>query len=292
MATPLELDITGLDVQLTAMPLEPSAFAPFGDVIENPRPDVHPSSAFLGSLGPSASSLPYDAVPANQGTAIKYQHVTRPTNLYWDGAAPSGRPGIAVVNMFVCAARQLETLQTTDSGTNSGSGAFTVKVLERHPFTTQTFIPLSASGRRTATHYLVVVAPSLPPSAIDEGFPVPIPDRVPVPRGNRKLPGRGLPDVRHLRAFVASTGQAVTYGAGTWHAPMVALGEPGTSLDFVVTQFANGVADEDCQEIVFTSAPVSSSSSFYSGASLASTSEHGGGRIVVRVPNNLKTSRL
>ena len=43
--------------------------------------------------------------------------------------------------------------------------------------------------------------------------------------------------------------QAVTYGAGTWHAPMVALGEKGTAVDFVVVQFANGVAVEDCQEV-------------------------------------------
>lgn len=40
----------------------------------------------------------------------------------------------------------------------------------------------------------------------------------------------------------------MTYSAGTWHAPMVVVGEQ--RVDFVVTQFANGVADEDCQEVV------------------------------------------
>ncbi|OAQ98042.1 hypothetical protein LLEC1_07945, partial [Akanthomyces lecanii] len=44
---------------------------------------------------------------------------------------------------------------------------------------------------------------------------------------------------------------AITYGAGTWHAPMAVLGAPGTTLDFVVTQFASGVADEDCQLLEF-----------------------------------------
>ncbi|KAF3345269.1 Signal recognition particle 68 kDa protein [Verticillium dahliae VDG2] len=56
-------------------------------------------------------------------------------------------------------------------------------------------------------------------------------------------PSATLPPHLALRA-------AVTYGAGTWHAPMVALGPQGTSVEFVVTQFANGVADEDCQEVV------------------------------------------
>ena len=39
----------------------------------------------------------------------------------------------------------------------------------------------------------------------------------------------------------------VTYGAGTWHAPMIVVGEE--DVDFVVVQFANGVAEEDCQEV-------------------------------------------
>jgi ureidoglycolate lyase len=30
---------------------------------------------------------------------------------------------------------------------------------------------------------------------------------------------------------------------------MVALGEKGTAVDFVVVQFANGVGLEDCQEV-------------------------------------------
>lgn len=41
---------------------------------------------------------------------------------------------------------------------------------------------------------------------------------------------------------------AVTYGPGTWHAPMVVVGEK--PIDFVVVQYANGVGVEDCQEII------------------------------------------
>jgi len=46
---------------------------------------------------------------------------------------------------------------------------------------------------------------------------------------------------------VATGNQAVTYGAGTWHAPMAVIGD--RPIDFVVVQFANGVGIEDCQEI-------------------------------------------
>ncbi|KAJ9620940.1 hypothetical protein H2203_007526 [Taxawa tesnikishii (nom. ined.)] len=55
--------------------------------------------------------------------------------------------------------------------------------------------------------------------------------------------------VRMVRAFIANGTQAVTYGPGTWHAPMVVLG--AKSIDFVVVQYANGVGLEDCQEVEF-----------------------------------------
>ena len=41
----------------------------------------------------------------------------------------------------------------------------------------------------------------------------------------------------------------MTYGIGTWHAPMVVLGEE--RIDFVVVQWVSGVGEEDCQEVVF-----------------------------------------
>lgn len=39
----------------------------------------------------------------------------------------------------------------------------------------------------------------------------------------------------------------ITYGAGTWHAPMVVVGEG--RMDFVVTQWVNGREEDDCQEV-------------------------------------------
>jgi ureidoglycolate hydrolase len=125
---------------------------------------------------------------------------------------------------------------------SSPSYFFNVSVLERHPFTTQTFIPLTSAS----SQYLVIVCPSRPPSRQDQTLPVPY--------VGADLPGSGFPRLSRAEAFVANAGQAVTYGAGTWHAPMVALGAEGETVDFVTVQFANEVAREDCQEVVFSSA--------------------------------------
>ena len=233
--------------QVTAQVLSADAFAPFGAVIANPRPDVHPSA-----FASSASTLPANAVSANQGSAIQYRAVSRVRNLY--SQAPSGGDGDAVTSVFVCAPREL-------APADASHDSFTVRVLERHPFTTQTFAPLTSS----ASAYLVIVAPSLPPGAVDA--------HLPVPRGH-DLPGRGLPDLRGLRAFVASGAQGVTYGAGTWHAPMVALGEVGSTLDFVVSQWMSGVANEDCQLVEFESEGVAEP------------------RIEVRIPKAMRLEKL
>ncbi|KAG5941923.1 hypothetical protein E4U59_001467 [Claviceps monticola] len=222
-------------IRVTAEPLTQDAFCPFGSVISNPHPDVHPSSAWSCSDNTSSttttttntSSLPANAVSANQGFAIQYRHVAPIRNLY--DQAPSGVEATPIMSMFVCSARQL--LHTDDDPAHD---IFPVRILERHPFTTQTFSPLAS----TACAYLVIVAPSLPPREEKVRLPVPV---------GQGLPGRGLPDLRGLRAFMASGAQAVVYGAGTWHAPMVVLGRAGTTLDFVVSQFASGVPIEDCQ---------------------------------------------
>ncbi|KAK3316663.1 ureidoglycolate hydrolase-domain-containing protein [Apodospora peruviana] len=250
MASPLKIQLGDSIVIVDAVPLDRNLFAPFGHVVENPRPDLHPSAADPNR----ASDLPFEAVVANQGSAIKYQHVSRMVNLY--DQAPSGRPGVAVMNMFVCAARKLvrsseHMLGREPSPAESDRQLFPVSVLERHPYTTQTFTPLAADpGKR----FLVIVAPSLPPSTADQALPYPASQSL-SGRARGRGRGRGLPDVRRLRAFVATAKQAVTYGAGTWHAPMVALGPVDTALDFLVVQFVNGEAIEDCQEVFLAALP-------------------------------------
>jgi len=212
-----------------AVVLEPEdlcqdAFFAFGTVIENPVPSLVPNS--------DLEDLPPNAVRANQGSALKYLDVTNMANLY--DCAPSKEPAKAVMNMFVCAPRLLLPSQTSNL-----EGSLSVEILERHPFTSQTFIPLGLSpSEANQARYLVVVAPTLPPSSADGMLPIP---------SANDLPGRGLPDLAKIKAFMARGSQGVTYGAGTWHAPMIVVGRK--PVDFVVVQFANGVALEDCQEV-------------------------------------------
>lgn len=208
--------------------LRQEAFSSFGTVIENPHPSLVPS--------PHIQELPQNAVQANQGSALKYLDVTQLKDFYH--SAPSGVPAKVVMNMFVCAPRKLIPSQ----GASSIEGLLPVEILERHPYTTQTFIPLGISpADASEARYLVIVAPSLPPASNDGSLPVP---------DASGLPGRGLPDLTRIRAFVANGSQAVTYGPGTWHAPIAVVGSK--PIGFVVVQFANGVGIEDCQEVEWT----------------------------------------
>ncbi|KAI1331794.1 ureidoglycolate hydrolase [Xylariaceae sp. FL0255] len=217
---------------LAPTPLSKSTFASFGNVIANPAPDQRPSNTDPTTI--ASGALPCGAISANQGTAIQYRAIASMRDLYTEGGTKKSTPRMT---MFVCAVRDL----TKSVGTAKGEIA--IKVLERHPFTTQTFIPLTAD---VSKRYLVVVAPSLSPSPADAGLPVPLADE-------ESLPGRGLPDLNNIRAFIATGEQAVTYGPGTWHAPMIALGPLDSTVDFVVVQFANDVPVEDCQEVALES---------------------------------------
>lgn len=268
--------------------LTPTAFSQFGTVIENPA--TSPSS----NLDIPNRVPPPDVVTANQGFAQKYLDVTHMSNLY--SLAPSKKPAKAVMNMFVCLPRNLRPHEASMSMPSSwgdldldeeedGNGGYAkqlldISILERHPFTTQTFIPMGLSQQDKHTQYLVIVAPTLPASASKRhiGRPPPYPtpklqrsksirdilararprpysveSEPPSSQFSRLHPsarpkGPGLPDLKNIRAFVANGTQAVTYGAGTWHAPMIVIGD--RPIDFVVVQFANEVGIEDCQEIV------------------------------------------
>ncbi|KAI0148769.1 ureidoglycolate hydrolase [Xylariaceae sp. FL1272] len=244
-------------IALTAEPLTSAAFAQFGDVIANPRPDVRPSNTPPEVI--ARGDLPCGAVSANQGTAIQYRAIATMRNL----SASASTPATPRMTMFVSGARKLAPRDEVDGGVNAVRDSIEIKVLERHPFTTQTFIPLTAD---TTKRYVVVVAPTLPASTDDQDLPAPSPNSVETP--GWKPPGSGLPDLAGLRAFIATGEQAVTYGAGTWHAPMIALGPDDTTIDFIVVQFSNDVQLEDCQEVSLEGRNV----------------RDGKARIVVRVP--------
>lgn len=204
-------------------PLTPSTFSPFGTVITPPLPAAQttvPNSRCLPlPLYPSHQPEP---VLVNQSTALKYSPLSPLINRYPD--APSHGEGRPLMSMFSCFPRKL-----------NDDGDFEVTILERHPFTTQTFAPIGLSKLETDTCFLVIVAPSLPDPL----------SRATPPESEVQI--QRPPDLFNLKAFWACGGQAVTYGVGTWHAPMVVLGRQ--RVDFVVTQFVSGVAEEDCQEV-------------------------------------------
>ena len=87
------------------------------------------------------------------------------------------------------------------------SDILTVNILERHEFSSQTFLPLDVE------RYLIIVAPP----------------------GNQ-------PDPTRLRAFVARGDQGITYRSGVWHHGMTALNSPAA---FAVFMWRDGTAEDE-----------------------------------------------
>lgn len=157
---------------LHARPLTPDAYAPYGHVI-------------------MASPRGEPGRTANQGTARRFDHLAALEDL---------RPGHAKLNVavFRCAPRP--------------AGSMPVLVLEKHPMSTQIFVPMNAE------RYLVLVA-----------------------RGGDR------PDLSTLGAFVAGGTQGVSYLPGVWHHPMIALDR---EIDFACFVWEDGSAD-DCTVVTY-----------------------------------------
>jgi ureidoglycolate lyase len=85
----------------------------------------------------------------------------------------------------------------------------TIRTIERHPASSQTFVPLDG-GR-----YLLVVL---------------------------RQESDGGPDPAHAKSFIATERQAINYDVGTWHAGMTVLDRP---TSFCMTIFEDGGPD-DC----------------------------------------------
>lgn len=183
---------------IKATPLTPEAFAEFGGVIS------------------SAHQLKtHKIISANYGTAKKLFRVSPVQNNFH--IAPSGVASTPNFNLFRCSPPD-HILEYNVDGVK-GKTRYVSTVLERHPFSSQTFLPM---GRhKDAKAYIVIVAKNRPD---------------------------GLPDMDTVQAFIARGDQAVTYGAATWHAPMVALGD---TCDFGVFINENGQPNEDVQETYF-----------------------------------------
>lgn len=91
--------------------------------------------------------------------------------------------------------------------------ALKVRALERHEFSSQTFLPIHVA------RYVVVVAP---------------------------VASGGGPDTRLAQAFIATGRQGITYRANTWHHMVTVLDEPG---EFAVLMWCDGSKDDQefCQ---------------------------------------------
>ncbi len=132
-----------------------------------------------------------EARVANHGMALAFDDLASLENARGQAARPT-------LSVFHCKPLATPTLA--------------VRLLERHPFSTQLFVPMS--GRR----YLLVVAKGL-----DE------------------------PDLRTLTAFLVEGATAITYAPGVWHHPMVALDQ---EMAFINLVYQDGTA-ADCEEKVF-----------------------------------------
>ncbi|GAA5953842.1 hypothetical protein JCM21900_005489 [Sporobolomyces salmonicolor] len=179
--------------KLPALPLTPSAFAPYGSVLQS-YPDARSAP----------KEIPIKRV--NFGTADKFNFLA---DCRFVGE------GEARINMcvFRCEAQNGE--KVAGAGEGAETERWEVKVLERHEFSSQAFVPMGAGGGR----YLVLVA-------------LPGPD--------------GTPSLPTLRAFIATSSQGICYHPNVWHHPLIALGD-APATDFACVVYETGVAEVDCE---------------------------------------------
>ncbi|KAJ5677505.1 Ureidoglycolate hydrolase [Penicillium maclennaniae] len=135
--------------------LTPENFAQFGTAICSPVPrdlNIAPNPKNLPPFNPSP-------VLANQNSALKYSPISPLIDRYAQG--PNKIASEARMTMFCCFPRKLRTTASPEKE------LFDVRILERHPFTNQTFIPIDLSSHSKVgdgeeePNFLIVVAPTL-----------------------------------------------------------------------------------------------------------------------------------
>lgn len=152
---------------IVPQPLTSAAYEPYGKVI-------------------MASPRGEPGAVANLGTALRFDDVVHCTN---------GRPQSAALKTKVFRSSPVPFEKRP------------LALLEKHPKSTQLFIPMNAS------RFIALVAL-----------------------------GGDTPDLSTLKAFVAEGPQGISYGPGVWHHPMLTL---DSQTDFVVFVHEDGT-DEDC----------------------------------------------
>ncbi len=184
--------------------LSRESFAAYGQVIDAP---------------PSSSSSSSSGMVANQGSATRFNYLAKVQNLRssqegWGVAESLKKPS---ANLNICLFRS-----------KPREMPFHVKLLERHQYSSQMFIPMTSNEKAA---YLVVVA-----------LNDPVEDK---------------PDMSTFKVFYGTSLQAFNYNAGVWHHPMISL---YSQVDFVCLVFERNkdqvLDNEDCEEIFFPRTPI------------------------------------
>ncbi|KAG0046694.1 Allantoicase [Gryganskiella cystojenkinii] len=193
---PLADEFTWNAARLQAEPITKEAFAPWGQVIEVPASDSN-------------------SVMINQGSAEKFSNVGQFVNWrsyalqdHVDGSSAlpdRSNPDIAPAKANIAILQCYRPTMTAE---------INVKLLERHPHSSQMFVPL---GGDSNGGYVVVVA---------------------------KDKSDGTPDKRTLKAFTVNNSQGINYKPNVWHHPMVVTGRPVT---FLTITHESGVGKDDTE---------------------------------------------
>ncbi|KAK4057093.1 Allantoicase [Microbotryomycetes sp. JL221] len=186
---------------IPALPLTREAYSSYGSVIQA-YPDERSAKKDI------------KIKRVNFGTASKYNFLSK---VEWIEPSVSihGSKLEPEINfcVFRCDAQNGEVSQHINK-----KEQWQVKVLERHEFSSQAFVPMGNGGDR----YLVIVC--LPNSGKSSVY--------------------GQPDLSTLRAFVATSQQGISYKPNVWHHPLIALDK---ATDFACVVYETGVDKIDCE---------------------------------------------
>lgn len=128
--------------------------------------------------------------------------------------AGSGEPGRTRFNDFLENARADARVDLSIATLEPTGLPMLARILERHPYSSQTFVPLKAA------RYLVIVAP----------------DR-----------DDGGPDLERARCFLAAGSQGITYRRGVWHHGMTVLDD--TAEMAILMWCDGGSGDEEFRDL-------------------------------------------
>ncbi|WWC70605.1 allantoicase [Kwoniella pini CBS 10737] len=143
---------------------------------------------------PSSAPKGVAVTTANQGTATKFHRVGKIKESYPEGVGKQG--GVTVGS--VKAANRLDIAQGMK---------IKVELLERHAYTTQAFIPLNRPANSSPPGSFIVVAAL---NGTDD-----------------------KPDLKTIKAFLATAAQGVSFDAGTWHHSLLTV---GGNLEYAVIE--------------------------------------------------------